>query len=318
MSFPDAHSERISFHVFNARSSDIILGSPWLKEHNPHIDWSDQDWGEDCRSCCFAVQENKDIQVASVWLTEPSTAPELTAVPSWYHDLREVFSESKAKSLPPHRSYDCTIELLPGTSPPRGKLFSLTGPEHQAIRDYIEDSLAAALIRPSSSPAGAGFFFCQEEGLHAATLRRLPRTERHHSQEQVREVLRRLLQHQLFINLDKCEFNRASVSFLGFVLAEGEMRMDPGKVDAVLRWPTPASRKDVERFLGFANFYRRFIRNFSSVAAPLRVLTSPRNVLVWSRTCQVAFNRLKESEPSCLRGVPRTEGSTRARSCLGS
>ncbi|XP_061698186.1 uncharacterized protein LOC133512493 [Syngnathoides biaculeatus] len=77
--------------------------------------------------------------------------------------------------------------------------------------------------------------------------------------QQVRVVLRRLLQHQLFVNLDKCEFHRASMSFLGFILAEGEMRMDPGKVDVVLRWPTPASRKDIQR------------------------------------TCQVTFNRLKAS-----------------------
>ncbi|XP_061698580.1 5'-AMP-activated protein kinase subunit gamma-3b isoform X1 [Syngnathoides biaculeatus] len=161
MSFPDAHSERISFHVFDARSSDIILGSPWLKEHNPHIDWTTgqiKTWGEDCLSRCFAVRRDRGIQVAPVRLTEPGTALDLTAVPSCYHDLREVFSESKAKSLPPHRSYDCAIELLPGTFPTRGKLFSLTRPEHQAMRDYIEDSLAAGLIRPSSSPAGAGFF----------------------------------------------------------------------------------------------------------------------------------------------------------------
>ncbi|XP_061671839.1 protein Smaug homolog 1 isoform X3 [Syngnathoides biaculeatus] len=108
----------------------------------------------------------------------------------------------------------------------------------------------------------------------------------------VREVLQQLLHHHLYVNMDKCKFHRPSVSFLGFILAEGE---DPGKIDAVLQWPAPSCRTEVQRFIGFANFYREFIRNFSSIAAPLHALTSPRNTFEWTRTCQEAFNRLKTS-----------------------
>merc|ERR1712035_10687 len=90
-------------------------------------------------------------------------------------------------------------------------------------------------------------------------------THTHH----VRSVLKRLLQNQLFVKAEKCEFHKPSVSFLGFVLAEGEIRMDPEKVSAVADWVTPNSRKEVQRFLGFANFYRKFIRNYSSIASPL-------------------------------------------------
>ncbi len=67
-----------------------------------------------------------------------------------------MFSKSRAASLPPHRPYDCAIDLLPGTSPPKGKLYSLSAPEREAMEKYISDSLAAKIIRPSSSPAGAG------------------------------------------------------------------------------------------------------------------------------------------------------------------
>ncbi len=84
---------------------------------------------------------------------------DLSNVPAEYQDLKEVFSKSRAASLPPHRPYDCAIDLLPGTTPPKGKLYSLSVPERGAMEKYISDSLATGFIRPSSSPAGAGFFF---------------------------------------------------------------------------------------------------------------------------------------------------------------
>lgn len=65
--------------------------------------------------------------------------------------------------LPPHRPYDCAIDLLPGTTPPRGRLYSLSGPEREAMEKYIGDALKGGFIRPSSSPAGAGFFFVDKK-----------------------------------------------------------------------------------------------------------------------------------------------------------
>lgn len=81
----------------------------------------------------------------------------LDSVPLCHHDINE-FSKSKATSLPPHRPYDCGIDLLPGTTPPKGRLYSLSAPENQAMREYIQASLKASIIRPSSSPGGAGLF----------------------------------------------------------------------------------------------------------------------------------------------------------------
>ncbi|XP_061633832.1 retrovirus-related Pol polyprotein from transposon opus [Phyllopteryx taeniolatus] len=108
----------------------------------------------------------------------------------------------------------------------------------------------------------------------------------------VRSVLQQLLQNQLYVKAKKCEFHKASVSFLGFVLAQGEVKMDPCKVDAVINWPTPTSRKDVQRFLGFANFYRKFIRNVCSIASPLHDLTSPHKPFVWNRFVRQLFKNL--------------------------
>ena len=65
------------------------------------------------------------------------------------------------------------------------------------------------------------------------------------------------------------EFERESVEYLGLVISHNRVAMDPAKVSAVVDWPSPRTRKEVQSFLGFANFYRRFIEGFSHVARPL-------------------------------------------------
>ncbi|KAL0163498.1 hypothetical protein M9458_039251 [Cirrhinus mrigala] len=92
----------------------------------------------------------------------------------------------------------------------------------------------------------------------------------------LRDMLGRwLLAHQLFCKLEKCAFHQHTTTFLGFVISAQGVAMDPQKLEAVRSWPLPTSLKQLQRFLGFANFYRRFIRGFSSTAAPLTALTKP-------------------------------------------
>ena len=84
---------------------------------------------------------------------------------SAFHDLARVFSKDQALSLSPHRPYDCAIDLLPGAPLPLGQLYNLSIPEKETMRDYISESLASGIIRPSSSPVAAGFFFvAKKEG----------------------------------------------------------------------------------------------------------------------------------------------------------
>lgn len=322
--------------------------------------------------------------------------PDLTGVPLEYIDLKTVFSKARATTLPPHRRYDCPIDLLPGTTPPRGRLYSLSRPETEAMERYIQDSLAAGIIRPSSSPAGAGFFFVAKkdgslrpcidyrglnditrkdryplplmssafELLHGCSFftkldlrnayhlvriregdewktafntpmghyeylvmpfgltnapavfqalvndilrdmlnkfvfvylddilifsRSLPDHVNH-----VRQVLQRLLENQLYVKAEKCEFHCNTTSFLGYVVSAGAIQMDQQKVKAVVDWAPPTTRRELQRFLGFANFYRRFIRNFSALAAPLTALTSTAARFVWSPAADEAFTSLKK------------------------
>ncbi len=92
---------------------------------------------------------------------------------------------------------------------------------------------------------------------------------------------------------EKCVFHAQSVPFLGYIVSVEGMRMDPDRVQAVVDWPTPDSRKALQRFLGFANFYRRFSRSFSQLAAPLTALTSIKTPFRWSSAAEAAFTKLK-------------------------
>ena len=173
----DNHQEHIRFYLFTSSSHSLILGQPWLVLHNPHIDWKTgriTKWGIGCaKNCAISDKQKKDVAEINLFSTNPATDteyPDLSSVPSHYHRLQKVFSKTKALSLPPHRPYDCAIDLIPGSSIPKGRLYSVSGPEREALKDYISASLEAGLIRPSSSPVGAGFFLCGKEGRFSQTL----------------------------------------------------------------------------------------------------------------------------------------------------
>nr|XP_008292586.1 PREDICTED: transcription factor 7-like 1-B [Stegastes partitus] len=138
-------------------------GFDWLQAHNPHIDWKErriEDWSTNCLSSC--------LQSAVPLSPPPGDAPsvesqDLSNVPSEYMDLKQVFSKDKACSLPPHRPYDCAIDLLPGASLPTSHLYNLSCPERELMEKYRNESLAAGSIRHSSAPLRAGFFFVSKK-----------------------------------------------------------------------------------------------------------------------------------------------------------
>ena len=385
------HHEMLNFHVILSPLTPLVLGHPWLKWHNPQFDWSSGkvvSWSTFCHSTCL----QSALFPAEGVVPLPEETPDLSLVPPIYHDLGEVFSKCCALTLPPHRPYDCAIDLLPGAPLPSSRLYNLSRPEREAMEKYIKDSLSAGLMRPSSSPVGAGFFFVAKKdkslcpcidfrGLNNITVRNkyaLPlissafeplqgatvfskldlRNAYHlvriregdewktafntplghfeylvmpfgltnapavfqnlvndvlrdflnrsvfvylddilifsHNQEEhfqhVRQVLLRLLENKLYVKAEKCEFSVTSVSFLGFIIESGQVRTCPEKVSAVTDWPIPDSRKKLQQFLGFANFYRRFIRDYSRVAAPL---TSPARPFAWTPEAETAFSGLK-------------------------
>ena len=343
-------------------------------------------WSETCHATCLRSAHSPPRGAPS-----PPISPDLTGVPPIYHDLAQVFSKEQALSLPPHRPYDCAIDLLLGAPLPVGRLYNLSVPEKETMRNYVSESLASGIIWPSSSLVAAGFFFvAKKDGslwpcidfhqLNAITIKNkypLPslsstfeplthatiftkldlrnayhlvrvregdewktgfnthlghfeylvmpfgltnapavfqalvndvlrdflntfvvvnlddilvfsKTPMEHARH-IRQVLQRLLENRLFVKAEKCVFSTNSVEFLGHILEEGRVRADPKKIRAMEEWPSPTDQTQLRRFLGFSNFYRRFIRGFSRVAAPLSTLTSTNMPFSWSPVAEEAF-----------------------------
>ncbi len=391
------HRELIQFYILQAPHTPIILGLPWLRKHDPLLQWTSGQivsWGENCFSDCLSTIQPLTLRS----IREHPDDAVLKCLPSMYHDLAEAFSRSKATKLPPHRSYDCAIDFLPNATPPKGRVFPLSQPETEAMQKYIEEELSKGFIRPSTSPASAGFFFVQKKDgglrpcidyralnertvkfryplpLVPAALEQLRKARfytkldlrsaynlvriregdewktafstctRHYEYlvmpfglsispavfqsfindvfrdmlnrqvvvyiddipiysdtledhvQHVRAVLQRLIQYQLFAKIEKCDFHQTSISFLGYIISPGGVAMDEGKVKAVVEWPRPTTLKELQRFLGFANFYRRFIRGFSMVAEPLTALVRKgTSCLPWNEEATKAFSRLKQA-----------------------
>ncbi|KAK3524658.1 hypothetical protein QTP86_000497 [Hemibagrus guttatus] len=390
------HYEQLAFYVTSSPASPVILGLPWLRRHDPHISWRSGElvhWSTTCLRGCLRDPVSRPCRTSRVERALKAAGGHL---PHQYTDFQEVFSEERAARLPRHQVWDCAIDLLSNTSPPKGRIYPLSLPESKAMEEYIEMLLAAGHIRPSMSPAATGFFSVGKKdgglrpcidyrGLNAITVRYpypLPlvpaaleqlrgarvftkldlrsaynlvhirkgdewktafhTTHGHYeycvmpfgltnapagfqalfnevfrdllgrgvlayidyilvyftSMEehvlQVREVLARLQQHHLYVKLEKCEFHRSMVTFLGYVISHQGVEMDVVKVHAVTELPAPSTVRELQRFLGFANFYRRFIQKYSSVARPLTSLFRGKPKLSWTDQAQTAFLQLKE------------------------
>lgn len=118
------------------------------------------------------------------------------------------------------------------------------------------------------------------------------KTESDHVQH-VNQVLERLKSNNLWANAEKCRFYQKEVDFLGYLVSNHGVRMDPKKVESVTSWPTPKSIHDIQVFLGFANFYRRFIRSYSKVTAPLTRLLRKDVKFDWTAKEEDSFQTLK-------------------------
>jgi hypothetical protein len=120
------------------------------------------------------------------------------------------------------------------------------------------------------------------------------RDVRQHMQD-VRDILTALREAKLLLEPEKCRFHVTSVTFLGYIITTEGIKMDPRKIQTILDWGQPKSVKDVQSFLGFANFYRRFIKGYSAIAIPLTQLTHKDTEFEWTSQVQDAFDRLKQA-----------------------
>ncbi len=155
------HTESIRLFAIESPLNSVILGLPWLEKHNPRISWSSPQilqWSEFCHLHCLTSSPKP----SALSREEKPENKDLSELPVDYQDLSEAFSKIEALKLPPHRASDCAIDLIPGSAPPKGRIFPLSQPESETMKQYIEE-LAKGFIVPSKSPASAGFFFVKKK-----------------------------------------------------------------------------------------------------------------------------------------------------------
>lgn len=116
--------------------------------------------------------------------------------------------------------------------------------------------------------------------------------------ESVKRVLQVLRQNKLYLKAEKCEFEKLKIEYLGLIISQGKIEMDPVKIEGVSKWPEPKTVKEVQSFLGFINFYRRFIQDFAHIARPLHELTKKDVPWSWTVEAQNAFDALKKKVTS--------------------
>jgi hypothetical protein len=106
------------------------------------------------------------------------------------------------------------------------------------------------------------------------------------------EVLRCLTKYDLYLKPEKCSFDQTAIEYLGVIISTGNVRMDPAKVQGIMKWPRPTKVKEIQSFLSFCNFYRRFIHDYSKIAHPLFQLTKKDTPFIWTIDTQAAFDTL--------------------------
>src|SRR5918995_241030 len=109
----------------------------------------------------------------------------------------------------------------------------------------------------------------------------------------LRTVLQTLRKERLYANMEKCLFGVDKLVFLGFVVSSKGVHVDESKINAIKTWPEPTNLQQVRGFLGLAGFYRRLVKDFSTIPSPLHALSKKNAPFVWGPSQDTAFNELK-------------------------
>ncbi|GJS20332.1 RNA-directed DNA polymerase [Tanacetum coccineum] len=171
-------------------------------------------------------------------------------------DFADVVPDELPPGLPSMRGIQHCIDFVPGAVIPHKAAYRMNPKEHEELQRQVRELLEKGSIRESMSPCA------------------VPGSEVIH-------------QHK------KCHFLTDEVLFLGYIVSKKGIRMDPTKVDAILSWPTPTNVHETRSFHGLASFYRRFIRNFSTLISPITECLKG-STFHWTREAHEAFELLKK------------------------
>lgn len=138
-----------AIHFKNANVMDIMASHDLISTTQAESTRRDERWSSHCTQNCL---HTRPLMLASTSIKSPDSKSQVN-IPPEYAEYQEVFSKTKAGRLPPYRTYDCAIELLRGTSPPRGRIYASSLLEQKAMEEYVAEALKRGYIVLSTSPA---------------------------------------------------------------------------------------------------------------------------------------------------------------------
>ncbi|PKI72049.1 hypothetical protein CRG98_007595 [Punica granatum] len=182
--------------------------------------------------------------------------------------------------------------------------YRMAPPELAELRRQLKELLDASYVRPSKALFGAPVLFQKKHdgslrmcidyrALNKLTVKNNRSLEDH--VEDLRQVFKVLRENPLYVKREKCAFAKREVPFLGHIVGGGRVRMDPSKVASIMKWESPTKLTELRSFLGLANYYRRFIKRYSSITVLLTDLLKKARAWEWTNECQATFDRLKRS-----------------------
>ncbi|GBG62819.1 hypothetical protein CBR_g32402 [Chara braunii] len=283
---------------------DIVLGMDWgetvgatlhLKEHecrlpSPsgeaktarlfHVSGVENSLAHCCLSApAFArlVKREKLEEQVFVAYVRPVTEP--TEEKPMDPAIAKLLEEFKDLTEPPigvvPRPIQHRIEIEPGTRTPKGAVYRMSPRELEELRKQLDEFLEKGWIRPND-------------------ILVFSKTLQEH-QGHLRQVLEKLREANFKINAKKCDWAKTQVLYLGHVLDGDGVKPEDCKIAAIRDWPTPRTLTELRSFLGLANYYRKFVRNFSTIAAPLRRLLRKETIWKWDKDYTSAMKKLKQA-----------------------
>ncbi|GJX44740.1 putative reverse transcriptase domain-containing protein [Tanacetum coccineum] len=279
-------------------SFDVIVGMDWLSQHKAVIICHEKVVEipvEDGR--IIRVHGERAVGIAKALKSAKEDEPKLNDI-SVVREFKDVFPEDLS-GLPPQRQVEFRIDLVPGATPVAKSPYRLAPSEMQELSGQLQELQDKGFIRPSYSPWGAPVLFVKKKDgslrmcIDYRELNKLTTKEDH--EVHLGSVLELLRKEKLYAKFSKCEFWLQEVHFLGHVVNQNGIHVDPSKIEAVKNWKTPTTPSEIRSFLGLAGYYRRFISNFSKIVKPLTTLTQKNQKYVWGEEQENAFQTLKNN-----------------------
>ncbi|GJU55609.1 reverse transcriptase domain-containing protein [Tanacetum coccineum] len=190
-------------------------------------------------------------------------------------------------------------DLVPEATPVAMSRYRLAPLEMQELSEQLQELQDKGFIRPSHFPWGAPVLFVKKKDdkfviVFIDDILIYSKTKEDH-EVHLGSVLELLRKEKLYAKFSKCEFWLQEVQFLGHVVNQNGIHVDPSKIEAVKNWKTPTTHSEIQSFLGLASYYRRFIANFSKIAKPLTSLTQNNQKYMWGVDQEEAFQTLKNN-----------------------